>query len=152
MYPLPKTPLPSTSGFVPRPTPTFQPIAPDTSSKTVNTHHTNNHKVLKHHQGVHYPVDNRPPEGQQALTAHHLNTHHHSQLYLHNLLHHSHLTQATHPHMFNPKEHHNHLLLHNLNGSLLLGQILTRSPSLPFQLQRHTNLCPAHHHSTFLSL
>ena len=42
MYPLPKTPLPSTLGFVLRPTPTFQPIAPDMSSKTVNTHHTNN--------------------------------------------------------------------------------------------------------------
>ena len=42
MYPLPKTPLPSTSGFVPRPTPTFQPIAPDTSPKAVKTHHTNN--------------------------------------------------------------------------------------------------------------
>ena len=41
MYPLPKTPLPSTSVFVPRPTPTFQPIAPDTSPKTVNIHHTN---------------------------------------------------------------------------------------------------------------
>ena len=41
MYPLPKTPLPSTSGFVMRPTPTFQPIAPDTSPKTVNIHHTN---------------------------------------------------------------------------------------------------------------
>ena len=42
MYPLPKTPLPSTLGFVSRPTPTFQPIAPDTSPKAVNTHHTNN--------------------------------------------------------------------------------------------------------------
>ena len=42
MYPLPKTPLPSTSGFVPRPTPTFQPIVPDTSPEPVNTHHTNN--------------------------------------------------------------------------------------------------------------
>ena len=42
MYPLPKTPLPSTSGFVPRPTPTFQPILPDTSPEPVNTHHTNN--------------------------------------------------------------------------------------------------------------
>ena len=28
MYPLPKTPLPSTSGFVPKPTSTFQPIVP----------------------------------------------------------------------------------------------------------------------------
>ena len=42
MYPLPKTPLPSTSGFVPRPTPTFQPIVPDTATETTNTHHTNN--------------------------------------------------------------------------------------------------------------
>ena len=41
MYPPPKTPLPSTSGFVPRPTPTFQPIAPDTSPEPVNTPHTN---------------------------------------------------------------------------------------------------------------
>ena len=41
MYPPPKTPLPSTSGFVPRPTPTFQPIAPAASPETVNTHHTN---------------------------------------------------------------------------------------------------------------
>ena len=40
MYPLPKIPLPSTSGFVPRPTPTFQPISQDTSPKTVNIHHT----------------------------------------------------------------------------------------------------------------
>ena len=42
MYPLPKTPLPSTLGFVLRPTPTFQPIAPDTSPKTANTPHPNN--------------------------------------------------------------------------------------------------------------
>ena len=42
MYPLPKTPSPSTSGFVPRPTPTFQPIVPDTSPEPVNTHNTSN--------------------------------------------------------------------------------------------------------------
>ena len=42
MYPLPKTSLPSTSGFVPRHTPTFQPIVPNTSPEPVNTHHTNN--------------------------------------------------------------------------------------------------------------
>ena len=40
MYPPSKTPLPSTSGFVPRPTPTFQPIAPATSPEPVNTHNT----------------------------------------------------------------------------------------------------------------
>ena len=41
MYSTPKTPLPSASGFVPRPTPTFQPIAPDASPEPVNTNHTN---------------------------------------------------------------------------------------------------------------
>ena len=41
MYPPPKTSLPSTSGFVPRPTSTFQPIAPAPSPEPVNTHHTN---------------------------------------------------------------------------------------------------------------
>ena len=85
MYPLPKTPLPSTSGFVPRPSPTFQPIAPDTSPETT-------HKTLKHHQRVHYPVDNGPPWDQQTPTAHHLNIHPHNRLCLHNLLHQSHIT------------------------------------------------------------
>ena len=42
MYPLPKPPLPSTSGFVPSPTPTFQPITPGTSPETANTHNTHN--------------------------------------------------------------------------------------------------------------
>ena len=102
------------------------------------------HKVLKHHQRVQYPVDNRRPVSQQALTVHHLNTHHHSWLCLHNLPHFSHLTQATHPHTLNPTKHQNHLPLHNLNSSLLLEQMLTHLPSLSFQLQKH-NLCPAHH-------
>ena len=88
MYPLPKTPLPSTSGFVPKPTPTFQPIAPDRYRSIMQT----THKVSKHRQGVQYLVVNRPPESQPALTVHHLNTHHHSWLYLHNLPHCSHLT------------------------------------------------------------
>ena len=41
MYPPSKTPLPSTSGFVPRSTSTFQTIAPAASPEPVNTHHTN---------------------------------------------------------------------------------------------------------------
>ena len=41
MYPLHTTPLPSTSAFVPRPTPTFQPIAPATTTEAVNTQTTN---------------------------------------------------------------------------------------------------------------
>ena len=38
MYPLPRTPLPSTSGFVPKPSSTFQPIAPAAPPLVVNTH------------------------------------------------------------------------------------------------------------------
>ena len=92
MYPLPKTPLPSTSGF-------YQDLLPHFSllhqihhqRQSIHTIHTT-HKTLKHHQRVHYPVDNEPPWDQQALTAQQLHTHHHSWFYLHNLLHHSHIT------------------------------------------------------------
>ena len=152
MYPLPKTPLPSTSGFVPRPTPTFPPIVPDTSTEPVNTHHTNNSQNVETLPESSLLCGQRTLWDQQALTAHHLNIHHHSQLCLHNLLHHSHITQTIHPCTHNPKRHHNHLPLHNLNNSLLLGQILIQPPSLPFQMQRHINLCPAHLCSIFLSL
>ena len=152
MYPLPKTPLPSTSGFVSRLTPTFQPIVPDTSTEPVNTHHTNNSQNVETSPESSLICGQQTLWDQQALTAHHLNIHHHSQLCLHNLLHHSHITQTTHPCTHNPKRHHNHLPLHNLNNSLLLGQILIQPPSLPFQMQRHTNLCPAHLCSIFLSL
>ena len=58
MYPLPKTPLPSTSGFVLKPTPTFQPIAPDQHQRQLLPIMQSAHKVLEHHQGVQYPVDN----------------------------------------------------------------------------------------------
>ena len=60
MYILPKTPLPSTSGFVLRPTPTFQPIVPDTSPEPVNTHHTNNP------QNVETSLESSLPCGQQT--------------------------------------------------------------------------------------
>ena len=152
MYPLPKTPLPSTLGFVQKPTPHFSLLCQICHRSIMQT----THKVLKHHQGVHYPVDSRPPESQQALTVHHLNTHNHSRLCLHNLPHCSHPTQATHPHTLNPtKLHmstklHNHLPLHNLNSSLLLQQMLTHLPSLSFQPQKH-NLCPAHNSKIYPS-
>ena len=151
VYPLPKTPLPSTLGFVPKPTPTFQPIAPDTSSKTVTTHHANNQQSVETSPGSSIPCGQQTPVSQQALTVHHLNTHHHSQLCLHNLPYYGHLTQAAHPHMLNPTKHHNHPPLHDLNSSLLLEQMLTHLPSLSFQLQKH-NLCPAHHSKIYPSL
>ena len=75
MYPPPKTPLPSTSGFVPRPTPTFQPIAPAASPEPVNTHHTNEQQNAEHlppapvpqvNQQLNYQV--RPPQFNQQFT------------------------------------------------------------------------------------
>ena len=41
MYPLPRTPLPSTSGFVPKPSSTFQPITSAAPQEAANTHKTN---------------------------------------------------------------------------------------------------------------
>ena len=61
MYPLPKTPLPSTLGFVPKPMPTFQPIAPDTSSKTVTTHHANNPQSVETSPGSSIPCGQQTP-------------------------------------------------------------------------------------------
>ena len=69
MYPLPKTPLPSTSGFVPRPTPTFQPIAPDTSSNTVNTHHTNNPQSVETSPGSSIPCGQQTPRGSTSTNS-----------------------------------------------------------------------------------
>ena len=41
MYPLPRTSLPSTSGFVPKPSSTFQPITSAAQQEAANTHKTN---------------------------------------------------------------------------------------------------------------
>ena len=152
MYPLPRTPLPSTSGFVPKPSSTFQPIASAAPPPAVNTHQTDRQQSAETSPGSSLPCGQWTPIGSPVLPAHHLNIHHHSQLCLHNLLHHNHTIQITYTHTHNPKTHHNHPPLHNLGNSLLLGQILIHPPSLSFQLQRHINPCPAHHYNTFLSL
>ena len=67
MYPLPNTPLPST--FVPKPTPTFQPIAPDTSSKTVTTHHTNNPQSVETSPGSSIPCGQQTPRGSTSTNS-----------------------------------------------------------------------------------
>ena len=61
MYPPPKTPLPSTSGFVPRPTPTFQPIASDTLPEPVNTNHTNEQQNAETSPESSLPCGQRTP-------------------------------------------------------------------------------------------
>ena len=69
MYPLPKTPLPSTSGFVPRPTPTFQPITPDTSPETVNTHHTHNPQNIETSPESSLPCGQWTPMGSTSTNS-----------------------------------------------------------------------------------
>ena len=69
MYPLPKTPLPSTSSFIPRPTPTFQPIAPDTSPETVNTHHTHNPPNIETSPESSLPCEQRTPMGSTSTNS-----------------------------------------------------------------------------------
>ena len=69
MYPSPKTPLPSTSGFVPRPTPTFQPIAPAASPEPVNTHHTNRQQNAETSPESSLPCGQRTPIGSTSITS-----------------------------------------------------------------------------------
>ena len=63
--PQPKTPLPSTSGFVPKPSSTFQPIASAAPSAApppaVNTHQTDGQQSAETSPGVHYLVDSGHP-------------------------------------------------------------------------------------------
>ena len=69
MYPPPKTPLPSTLGFVPRPTPTFQPIAPDTSPEPVNTHHTNKQQNAETSPESSLPCGQQTPIGSTSTNS-----------------------------------------------------------------------------------
>ena len=144
MYPLPKTPLPSTSSFIPRPTPTFQPIARDTSPETVNKHHTNNPQNIETSPESSLPCGQRTPMGSTSTNS----------------------TPSQHtpqpvvpPQPATPQSH-------NLNNTPPHTQPQKTPQSSPttqpkqqspigtntntanqpsFQLQRHANLCPAHH-------
>ena len=69
MYPPPKTPLPSTSGFVPRPTPTFQPIAPAASPVPVNTYHTSGQQNAETSPESSLPCGQQTPIGSTSITS-----------------------------------------------------------------------------------
>ena len=151
MYP-PLTPLPSTSGFVPRPTPTFQLIAPATSPETVNTHNTNGQQNAETSPESLLPCGQQTPIGSTSVAST-PSQHTPPQLVV--------PPQAATPQSHKPDNIQPHTQsqktpqsspLHKLYNSLLLGQILIWPPSLTFQLQRHINPCPAHHYSTSLSL
>ena len=67
--PPPKIPLPSTLGFVPRPTPTFQPIVPDTSPEPVNTHHTNEQQNAETSPESSLPCGQWTPIGSTSINS-----------------------------------------------------------------------------------
>ena len=69
MYPPSKTPLPSTSGLVPRPIPMFQPIAPATSPEPVNTHNTNGQQNAENSPESSLPCGQRTPIGSTSVAS-----------------------------------------------------------------------------------
>ena len=150
MYPLPKTPLPSTPGFVPKPTSTFQPIAPDTPSKMVTTHHANNPQSVETLPGSSIPCGQQtpseststnstpsqhtppqsvlPPQPSTLQSPNPSNTPAHTQ------------SNKTPQPSFSTR----------LKQQSPIRTDVNRLPSLSFQLQKH-NLCPAHHSKIYPS-
>ena len=56
-------------GFVPRPTPTFQPIAPAASPKPVNTHHTNEQQNAETSPESSLPCGQQTPIGSTSINS-----------------------------------------------------------------------------------
>ena len=56
-------------GFVPRPTPTFQPIAQDTSPEPVNTHHTNEQQNAETSPESSLPCGQQTPRGSTSTNS-----------------------------------------------------------------------------------
>ena len=69
MYPPPKTPLPSTSGFVPKPSSTFQPIASAAPPPAVNTHQTDEQHNAETSPESSLPCGQRTPIGTTSITS-----------------------------------------------------------------------------------
>ena len=69
MYPLPRTPLPSTFGFVPKPSSTFQPIASTAPHLVVNTHQTDRQQSAETSPGSSLPCGQWTPIGSVNVTS-----------------------------------------------------------------------------------
>ena len=69
MYPPPKTPLPSTSGFVPKPSSTSQPIASAAPPPVVNTHLTDGQQSAEMSPGSSLPCGQHTPIGSASITS-----------------------------------------------------------------------------------
>ena len=69
MYPLPRTPLPSTSGFVPKPSSTFQLIVSAAPPLAANTHQTDGQQSAETSSGSSLPCGQQTPIGSASITS-----------------------------------------------------------------------------------
>ena len=69
MYPLPRTSLPSTSGFVPKPSSAFQPIASAVPPLAVNIHQTDRQQSAEMSPGGSLPCGQQTPIGSASITS-----------------------------------------------------------------------------------
>ena len=131
MYPLPSTPLPSVSGFIPRPSPTFKPIPPK-GQPTVTSPQSSDQPwkddSIGTSPGSSLPCGQGTPQDPPSSTneSPSLSPQHSPQQVL----------PQPNPYQQHPLV--DHKLIHWL--------------SLSFQLPRHPRMCPAHHSRTFQSL
>ena len=123
MYPLPTNPLPSTSTSVPRPTSTFKPISPQQLTNSTENQNTESSPQSS------LPCGQRTPTSSTNTSDTPSKIHLHSHLYTH---HHNHIP----PHKC--ITHHQNPINHKTCNIHLLRPMLTRLPSLPFQMKDHS--------------
>ena len=139
MYPLCKTPVPSTSGFIPRPISTFKPVPPANSQHSADAQNTYQQQSIGSSPGSSLLCGQCTPLLLPQIQAHphrspyppglqHLNSQTPIVLIHHGMVHISPVCCR---------------LFSNPNNNHHSKQIQVRLPSLPFQLEQHTPLCPA---------
>ena len=69
MYPLPRTPLPPTSGFVPKPSSMFQPTASAAPQVAANTHQTDRQQSAETSPGSSLPCGQQRPIASASFTS-----------------------------------------------------------------------------------
>ena len=148
MYPLPQTPIASTSGFVPRPSSRFQPITPAAPSPVQKTDAVS--QQIEPQSNGSSPGSSLPcgqdtptaPVSSTSIPSQHKETYMPPQLVIppqpSNLSFLVQITHITNNNTDKPVAHHIFLLLGNIDNSCLLVHKLTHLPSISFQLQQHT--------------
>ena len=137
MYPLCKTPVPSTSGFVPRPTSTFKPVAPANSQHLADPQNTYQQQSIGSSPGSSLPCGQCTPTATNTSTLPQVTTSPQPAT-----------PQFPNPNSFNTPQHSAHvpsvlLPIWQPRQQSPLQTNTSPSSSLPFQLQQHTPPCPA---------